>query len=221
MISASQVHRFYTSKTQAICYSYNLNAMVFRKLQNLVARQAQATVSTETANNQPSSDDQQPEPILVCSFCSLPTVAEVPVTVVTNKGHKRKRQISESEADEVLISTSNKSDIRRKQNCEIQDSPDPFELMMNYFDKRFEGIEKKLQQPSNKNAKIEDTFKLKHKGNRIQLEFNQKVFKIVENLSSALNNDDTSEANGLCDDLTEKPKRRNKLIKMADRSILG
>ena len=93
--------------------------------------------------------------------------------------------------------------------------------MMNYFDKRFEGIEKKLQQPSNKNAKIEDTFKLKHKGNRIQLEFNQKVFKIVENLSSALNNDDTSEANGLCDDLTAKPKRRNKLIKMADRSILG
>ena len=134
MISASQVHRFYTSKTQAICYSYNLNAMVFRKLRNVVARQAQAAVSTETANNQPLSDDKQPEPILVCSPCSLPTVAEVPVTVVTNKGHKRKRQISESEADEVLTSTSNKSGKRRKQNCEIQDSPDPFELMMNYFD---------------------------------------------------------------------------------------
>ena len=86
---------------------------------------------------------------------------------------------------------------------------------------RFEGIEKELQQPSNKNAKIEDTFKLKHKGNRIQLEFNQKILKIVENLSSALNNDDTSEANGLCDDLTAKLKRRNKLIKMADRSVLG
>ena len=104
---------------------------------------------------------------------------------------------------------------------EIQDSPDPFELMINYFDKWFEWIEKKLQQPSNKNAKIEDTFKFKHKENRIQFEFNQQILQIVENLSSALNNDDTSEANDLCDDLKAKPERRNKLIKMADRSVLG
>ena len=93
--------------------------------------------------------------------------------------------------------------------------------MINYFDKRFEGIEKKLQHPSNKNPKIEDTFKFKHKGNRIQFEFNQQILQIVENLSSALNNDDISEANDLCGDLTAKLKRRNKLIKMADRSVLG
>ena len=53
--------------------------------------------------------------------------------------------------------------------------PDPFELMMNYFGKRFVGIEKKLQQPSNKNAKIEVTFKFKHNGNRIQSEFNKQI----------------------------------------------
>ena len=93
--------------------------------------------------------------------------------------------------------------------------------MMNYFDKQFEGIEKKLQQPSHKNAKIENTFKFKHTGNRIQFEFNQQILQIVENLSSALNNDDTSEANDLCGDLTAKLKRRNKLIRMANRSFLG
>ena len=148
--------------------------MVFRKLRNLVARQVQAAASKETANNQPSSDEEQTEPILVRSPCSLPTAAEVPVTVVTSKGQKRKRQVSESEADEVPISTAtDKSGKRRKQNSEIQDSPDPFELMMNYFDKRFERIEKKLQQPSNRNTNIEDTFKFKHKGNSIQFEFNQ------------------------------------------------
>ena len=38
-----------------------------------------------------------------------------------------------------------------KQNSEIQNSPDPYELMINYFDKRFEGKEKKLQHPSSKN----------------------------------------------------------------------
>ena len=32
--------------------------MVFRKLQNLVVRQAQAAASKETANNQPSLDDE-------------------------------------------------------------------------------------------------------------------------------------------------------------------
>ena len=128
--------------------------MVFRKLRNLVVGQAQAAASKETANNQPSSDDEQPKPISVRSLCSLPTAAEVPVTVVTNKGHKRKRQVSESEADEVAISTAtDKSGKRRKQNSKIQNSPDPFELMINYFDKRFEGIEKKLQHPSNKNPK--------------------------------------------------------------------
>ena len=36
-----------------------------------------------------------------------------------------------------------------------------------------------------------------------------------------MNNDDASKANNLCDDLTAKLKCRNKLIKRADRSILG
>ena len=135
-----------------------------------------AAASKKTANNQPSSDDEQPESIQVRSPGSLPTAAEVPATVVTNKGHKRKRQVSESEAGEVAISTAtDKSGKRRKQNSETQDSPDPFELMINYFDKRFEGIEKKLQHPSNKNPKIEDTFKFKDKGNRIQFEFSRKI----------------------------------------------
>ena len=44
---------------------------------------------------------------------------------------------------------------------------------------------------------------------------------MVGNVSSALNNDDISEANDLCGDLTAELKRRNKLIKMADRSVLG
>ena len=41
--------------------------------------------------------------------------------------------------------------------------------MMNYFNKLFEVAEKKLQQPSNKNVKIEGTFKFKHIGIDINL----------------------------------------------------
>ena len=68
---------------------------------------------------------------------------------------------------------------------------------------------------------MEDIFKFKHKGNRVQFEFNNQILQIVQNLLSALNNDNPSEANDLCDDLTAKLKRRDNLIKMADRSALG
>ena len=61
--------------------------MVFRKLQNLASRQANAAVSSkETANTQTSSDGEQTETILVCSPCPLSTAAEVPNTFVTNEG---------------------------------------------------------------------------------------------------------------------------------------
>ena len=118
-------------------------AMVFRKLRNLVSRKAQAAASNYTANTLPSSDDEQPEPTLVCSPCSLPTAVDIPVTVLTNKCHERKRQFSESEGDEVPISTdTDKNCKRRRQNPEFQDSPYSFELMINYFGKCFGGTEK-------------------------------------------------------------------------------
>ena len=190
--------------------------MVFRKLRNLVSRKSTGSCFKKTANTQPSSDDEQLEPTLVCRPRSSPAAVKVHITVVTKIGSKRKRQ------DKVPAATTatDKSCKRRKQNPEIQGNSDPFELMMNYFDKHFQGIEKKLQQPSNKIAKMEDTFKFKHKWNREQFEFNKKVLQFVQNLSSALNNDDASEASNICDDLRSKLKRRNKLIKMADRSVL-
>ena len=124
--------------------------MDFRNLWNLVSRQAQVVASKETANSQLPSDDEQPEPALVCSPRSSPAAVEVRVTVVTIEGRKRKIQVSESEGYEVPATTdTDKSCTRRGQNPEIQDNPDPSELMMNHFDKCFEGIEKKLQETSN------------------------------------------------------------------------
>ena len=91
--------------------------------------------------------------------------------------------------------------------------------MINDFNKRFVGMGKKLQQPFNKNSKIDNTFKFKQKGRRLQFELNKQILQIVQNLSSAVNNEDASKANDLCNDLTAKLKRRNKLTKMTDRLI--
>ena len=68
---------------------------------------------------------------------------------------------------------------------------------------------------------MEDIFKFKHKGNRVQFEFNNQILQIVQNLWSALNDDDPREADNLCNNLAAKLKCRNTLIKMTDRSPLG
>ena len=136
--------------------------MVFRKLGNFVQYKQRQLLQRkgETANILPTSDDDQPEPTLLCRLRSLSTVVEVFVTVVTNKGRQRKTQISESEGDEGHFATATVKDCKRKrQNPEIQDYSYPFELVIHQFDKRFEGIQKKLQQPSKKLVKIEDNFK--------------------------------------------------------------
>ena len=155
--------------------------MVFRRLRNLVSGQAQAAASKETANTQPSSDNEQPEPTLVCSPGSSPTAVEVPVTVVTNKGNKRKRQASESEGDEVpSTTTTDKSCKRRKQNPEIQENPDPFELMMNYFDKRFEGIEKSYNNHQIKTRKWRTLSNSNMKGTEYNLNSTTKFYKLFK-----------------------------------------
>ena len=56
-------------------------------------------------------------------------------------------------------------------------------LTTTYFDKGFEEIEKKLQQPFNKISKIDDTFKFKQKGKILQFQFNEQILQIVENMS--------------------------------------
>lgn len=61
-------------------------------------------------------------------------------------------------------------------NSESQGNPNPFELMIDYFDKRFEGIEIKPQESSNKKLKIENKFNFQQKGNKWEFEFNVQVF---------------------------------------------
>ena len=100
---------------------------------------------------------------------------------MTNKGHKRKRQVSEIEGDEVTVTTAtDKSCKKRRQNPKIQDNPDCFNFIMNYFDKHLERIDKKLQQQSNKNAKMEDIFKFKHKETEYSLTLAKKFYKSLK-----------------------------------------
>ena len=67
---------------------------------------------------------------------------------------EKKAAFWRSDADRVPISTATDKTCKgRKQNPEILNSPDPFELMMSYFDKRLEGIEKSYNNHQTKTQK--------------------------------------------------------------------
>ena len=106
--------------------------MFFRKLWNLVSRQAKAAASDETTVTQTSSDDKQPKPTLVCNPRSSSAIAEVSLTIVTTKVHKRKGENTENEGDEAPVTTAtNKGCKRKRKNSESQSNSDPFGLMIN------------------------------------------------------------------------------------------
>ena len=103
--------------------------MVFRKLRNLVLRQAQAAASKETANNQPSPDDKQPEPILFRSLAlyqqQLKFMQPSSQTKVTREKDRFPKAKQRKLPSVLLLTKSVKGENK------TQDSPDPFKLMMN------------------------------------------------------------------------------------------
>lgn len=80
-----------------------------------------------------------------------------------------------------------------------------------------------MQQSFNKISKIDDTFIFKQKGKILQSEFNKQILQIVQNMSSAVNNEmpANSKDNDFCNDLEAKLKRINNLVNMTDRSLVG
>ena len=166
MFSGSQVHRIYHK---------------LWKLRNLVWRQAQTDASKETPNIEPSSNVEQPKLTLVCSPCSSPKAVKVSITAVFNKYWRS----NGDEGEEGPVTSATDKDCKRKrQNPEIQGNPDPFELMINYFDKRFERIvagqnvtlwQEKLTTLSNSDMK----------GTEYNLSSNKQILQSVQNLSSS------------------------------------
>ena len=175
VFSVAPVHRIYTSKTQAICYIYYLKGMVFRKLRNLISRQAQEAASKDTAKTQPWSDGKQPEPVLVCRPRSSPTVvgADQRLSPTKATGEKGKfLKLKEMRLPSlVLLAKVVKGE---------EKIPKFKTIIMNYFDKHLKRIDKNLQQQSNKNAEMENIFKFKHKETRCTLNLAKKFYKLFK-----------------------------------------
>ena len=179
--------------------------MVFKnavsKLRNLASRrtkQQDNTISTET---QSVRDDNQR------TLVETPETDEetqVNTEISQRRGRKRAR---ESESDE-----------------EIQ-AGDALKLMFNYFDKRFENIETQLldqtKMPPTKKAKKEPEFEFKGKGNKRQYSFNIDIADDIDVAIQQIKNEDTPAALSTLNDSLTKIKKKNKIIKIVDRSEAG
>lgn len=97
-----------------------------------------------------------------------------------------------------------------------------------YFDSRIGSLKRELKEDASyksdrvvKQLKTEHSYKFKFEGNRVQHEFNAEVDNEVSRIKRAAASRDYSKIRDICYDIREKIHKRNKLIKMADKSPAG
>ena len=90
-----------------------------------------------------------------------------------------------------------------------------FGLFRDYLDSKLCDLRKDINDQTSKLKRKAPSFRLE--SHRIQFEFNSDIQKGLEKISSGIRQQDA----GLCADLISKLKKRNKLIKVADRSPGG
>ncbi|XP_060562997.1 uncharacterized protein LOC132722504 isoform X2 [Ruditapes philippinarum] len=88
-----------------------------------------------------------------------------------------------------------------------------------YFDAKFADFKKEICKRSV--AKTHKSIVLKNKGNQIQLDHNCELLDFIVQISGLIESGEHSEALELCKTAKEKIERRNKLIKLADKSPSG
>ncbi|XP_060553739.1 uncharacterized protein LOC132714839 [Ruditapes philippinarum] len=88
-----------------------------------------------------------------------------------------------------------------------------------YFDAKFADFKKGICKGSV--VKTQKFTVLKNKGNQIQLDHNCELLDCIVPISGLIESGEHSEALELCETAKEKIERRNKLIKLADKSPSG
>lgn len=104
-----------------------------------------------------------------------------------------------------------------------QISDDAFQLITSYFDTKISALKNDLISGNDslaKKIKKEASVKLKGEGNQIQFTFNSEIIADLQKLQKHISADDFASTN-LISGLILKVNRRNKLIRIADKSPAG
>ena len=96
--------------------------------------------------------------------------------------------------------------------------------MFDYFDKKFEGMQAQINkntEPPAKKFKKPDVHDIKGKGNKDQFDFNTEISLAIQECHDQISRGNTEDLSANLTSIVTKLKKRNKLIKLADRSPVG
>jgi len=103
-----------------------------------------------------------------------------------------------------------------------------FDLFRNYFEDRLGSFKRELDIDTKQNTelavkklKTEQSYKFKYNGNKMQYEFNVDIDSDVVKIKRAAEAKDYGKIKDICSEARDKIRRRNKCIKLADKSPAG
>ncbi|CAG2221670.1 unnamed protein product [Mytilus edulis] len=103
-----------------------------------------------------------------------------------------------------------------------------FNNFKQYFDSKIGSLKRELKEDATnkservvKQLKSEHSYKFKFNGNQVQHEFNSDIDYEVSRIKRAAEREDYSKVRDICSDIRDKIHKRNKCIKIADKSPAG
>ena len=152
-----------------------------------------------------------------------PTPEQEPNILEEDFYQREKETTSEEESSAESTVMPPQANPKKKRQDEVTLQPtDSLNLMFGYFDKKFEAmqnqIDQKYREPPKKRAMHND-YSFKSKGNSLQFKFNAGLQDDIEDILDNQNlHESTVEA---LNAIVSKISKRNKLIKIPDRSLAG
>ena len=134
------------------------------------------------------------------------------------------------DAERAKEQQANSSKQRRSKRRAFPESEEEIEpedvlnLMYDYFDKKFEGMQAQINkniEPPAKKFKKPDGHDIKGKGNKDQFDFNTEISFAIQECQDQISRGNIKDLSANVTSITMKLKKRNKLIKLADRSPVG
>ena len=120
------------------------------------------------------------------------------------------------------------STVPTEQLPESADLASTFSLFKDYFDKKLSALKRDIQEDSLSNAdsiakklKEESKISFKSEGNKKPFYFNSDLAEKVQSASTALGKRNLEVVKGYLEEIDADVKKRNKLIRLADKSAAG
>ncbi len=126
--------------------------------------------------------------------------------------------------DEGLIETPHAGESQTTESTNLSNA-ESMSLMCNYFDKKFLSLKRELStdaaEIAHKKLKVEENREFKYKSNKMQYEFNQSIHDKADRALELLEDRSIKKAKKKIEQIKEELEKRNKMIRIADRSPAG